>query len=136
LIPYSYIVEYSWEEKMESTYKFRVNKLAINDGWVEATGTSFEDALQNWHTENVDLSDAEYEHWHHDPADGDVEHFLIAYNEAGERFISRMVSCPLRRKGGVRSRKPSPTKQELAVSLGLSSAALDGPWEGEEEDWH
>lgn len=120
-------------------YKFKVSKLSAK--WAKAQGVSFNDALQNWHLEHRDMSDAVYDHHLRDPnrdvaiRGGDIEYFLIAHDEAGERFISRVVSCPIRRRGGVCRQEKLPTLQELATSLGLPSDAFEGPWEGEEEEW-
>jgi len=62
-------------------------------------------------------------------------YFLIAFDTAGERYISRMVESPLRR-GGVQRKRTLPTLQELAVQAGLTPDALDpGAWEDEENKW-
>ena len=120
---------------MVAQFRFRVQNVTAKGGWVVAEGESFEAALQGWHMRQTALSDATYDHYLQDPRQFDVEYFLLAWNEAGERFVSRIVSSPLRWKGGVRVNKTLPTKQELALQMGLAADALDGPWEGEETTW-
>ena len=117
-------------------YQFRVNKREQHAGWVTTDGSSFNDALQTWHARHLDASDIVYDHFSRNetPPSNEVEYFLIAFDTAGTRYISRMVESPLRRSGGVRCNKTLPALQKLAVQAGLEADAL-GPgalWEDEE----
>jgi len=116
-------------------FKFRRKDGNQQDRWVTAEGTSFEDALQNWHLENLECSHVIYDLFPR-KLGMEVWYFLVVWNEQGERFISRGIKSPLRRVGGVRRNQTLPSLQDLAIQAGLAKDDLDGPWEGEEQEWH
>jgi hypothetical protein len=111
-------------------YRFRIRTTARNDGWFTAEGISLDDAVQTWHLQHCDLSDSKYMH---QLPNGGYEkwHFLVAFDAAGERLISRVCASGIWR-GSVRRIGQAPTLQALAVQMGLPQDALDGEWEGEE----
>lgn len=121
-----------------ATFKFSINmvcSLLTDDGWLYAEGKDENDAIQNWHAKwYSDYSDGVYDQ--HVRGEGkETEYFLIAYNETGERLISRICANPLRRRGGVKLIRQYETRQELAVRLGLPPDALDQPWEDDEQTY-
>lgn len=115
-------------------YRIKVRSVKSNDGWVESEGEDFADALQNWHIESTWASDIKYDQLPRNEGT-EIHYFLVAWDTDGERWISRVVSSPIRRKGGVRIKTKYPTLSELAVKVGLPEDALDGPWEGESDKW-
>jgi hypothetical protein len=111
-----------WDKNNMSTTTY---ELHLRSGViVQVSGHTVDGALQEWHLNHIQQSDAIY---HHNLGGGRSErwHLLVA-DYKGEALISRIVEEGIFRTG----RKPRNLDQ-IANDLGFTAGALDG-WLNEE----
>jgi len=110
-------------------YKFRIIKPKMTD-WIEQEGTSFADAIQQYHFDNVGMFDITY------APEGKEEQCFALFESAstGEKLLSRICRSRIRRKGGVESKASKQRKDisYVASQLEVPVEDLTGEWEGEE----